>query len=528
VRWLCCVAATMVALCGLPYLLAALFGPPELARMGTFWFDRDFSQYAAAMREGARQSSWLIHDHFSAEPQSAALMYPLYVATGKLAAFLGVSDLSVFGALEWLGRFAVLGALYAFAATFAKDRRQRRLAVVLALGTLGLDIWIIPLRLLLDAVGWQQVAALLPDSVNPYLEVNTFGVLLSAPHLMFGLALTLTCAPLYLRAIRGGWRWLALLGGAVLGLSLVHAFNTPVLVSVLVIHAVLNGRRAWPAALVAALAAAPMAIYSLVLYQTDPFWSGTYSLQNLMPAPPPWALPFNFGLVMLAAPLAWSAVRRWPRERRWLLLLWVAVGLVMTYAPVPYQRRFAFGVQPALAVLAGVGLLEFNAWLRAQRVGPLRRRLVNYTAALAAFSTSVLVYLSLMSSAVLNTPADVYVWTRAEADAGAWLADHSSVQDVVLASTDFANPLAGEIDGRVVQGHTVATLHNDQKLALVQRFYAADTTVEDRRAALVESQATIVAFGPHEQALGGQDLTVESDLDVMYARDGVTLYRVKR
>jgi hypothetical protein len=516
----------MVALCGLPYLLAALFGPPELARMGTFWFDRDFSQYAAAMREGARQSSWLVHDHFSAEPHSAALMYPLYVATGKLAAFLGVSDLWIFGALEWLGRFAVLGALYAFAGTFVKDRRQRRLAVVLALGTLGLDIWVIPLRLLLDALGWQQVTALLPDSVNPYLEVNTFGVLLSAPHLMFGLALTLTCAPLYLRAISGEWRWLALLGGAVLGLSLVHAFNTPVLVSVLVIHAVLCGRRAWPAGLVAALVAAPMAIYSLVLYQTDPFWSGTYSLQNLMPAPPPWALPFNFGLVMLAAPLAWSAVRRWPRERRWLLLLWVAVGLVMTYAPVPYQRRFAFGVQPALAVLAGVGLLDFNAWLRAQRVGPLRRRLVNYTAALAAFSTSVLVYLSLMSSAVLNKPADVYVWTRAEADAGAWLADHSSAQDVVLASTDFANPLAGEIDGRVVQGHTVATLHNDQKLALLQRFYAADT-VEDRRAALVESQATIVAFGPHEQALGAQDLTADPGLELIYARDGVTLYRVR-
>ena len=56
---------------------------PTCARMGTFWFDRDFSQYAAAMREGARQSGWLIHDHFSAEPHAAALMYPLYVGYGQ-------------------------------------------------------------------------------------------------------------------------------------------------------------------------------------------------------------------------------------------------------------------------------------------------------------------------------------------------------------------------------------------------------------------------------------------------------------
>src|SRR5438477_13150961 len=117
------------------------------------------------------------------------------------------------------------------------------------------------------------------------------------------------------------------------------------------------------------------------------------------------------------------------------------------YAPLPYQRRFAFGVQPALAVLAAVGLVEVNAFFLAQHVGPLRRRLFNYAAAVAGISTSLLVYLSLLSSAVLNAPADVYVWSRAEAEAGQWLGSHSTAEDVVLASTEFANPLAGVIDG---------------------------------------------------------------------------------
>ena len=120
----------------------------------------------------------------------------------------------------------------------------------------------------------------------------------------------------------------------------------------------MTGRRAWPAALVAGIAAAPMAAYSLLLYQTDPFWSGTYSAQNLMPAPAPWSLPFDFGLVLLVAPLSWPIVRHWPAERRRLILLWICLGLLWMYAPVAYQRRFAFGVQPALAVLAGIGLVE--------------------------------------------------------------------------------------------------------------------------------------------------------------------------
>ena len=207
-------------------------------------------------------------------------------------------------------------------------------------------------------------------TISPYLEMKNVGVLLSAPHLMLGLALTLVCAPLYFRAIEDcRWFWKALLGGAIFGLSLVHPFNAPTLVSVLVAHAALTGRRAWPAAIVAGLAVAPAVLYSLLLFQLDPFWSGTYGVQNVMPAIPPWSVVLDYGLVLLAAPLAWPVVRRWPSERRRLLLLWVGLGLAWMYVPVPYQRRFAFGVQPALAVLAAVGLLEMNVWLRAHHVG---------------------------------------------------------------------------------------------------------------------------------------------------------------
>ena len=75
-----------------------------------------------------------------------------------------------------------------------------------------------------------------------------------------------------------------------------------------------------------------------------------------------------------------------------------------------------------------------------------------------------------------NHPAAVYLWSRAEASAATWLGDHSTAQDVVLASTEFANPMVGVIDGRVVHGHIVATLHSAEKAALVNRFFAATTS----------------------------------------------------
>jgi hypothetical protein len=454
-------------------------------------------------------------------------MYPLYVAAGKFAALVGLSQLVVFAALEWLGRLSVLLGVYFFCATFLSHRPARRLAVLLTLVTLGLDVWVVPLRLLLELVGATGAANLLPDTINPYLEVSSFGALLSAPHLMFGLALTLTSAGLYMRAIQGKRAFLGLLAATLVVLSLVHSFNTPVLVSILAVHAAFIGRRAWPAGLVAVAAVAPMALYSLLLYQADPFWSGTYSAQNRMPAPAPWMLPFDFGLVLLAAPLAWPVVRRWPAERRWLILAWVGLGLVWMYAPVAYQRRFAFGVQPGLAVLAAVGLIELNTWLRARAAGWLRR-VVNYALILAAISTSVLVYVSLLSSAISNKPAEVYLWSRPEATAATWLGEHSTADDVVLASTEFANPLVGTIDGRVVHGHIVATLHSPDKEALVKRFYSSSVGRNERAQILQISQATVVAFGPRERDLGALALDDQPSLNRVYARDGVELYRVVR
>ena len=518
----------MLLLCALPYVVAAAFGPPDLARMGTFWFVRDFSQYQAAMREGASSAGWLIHDRFTAEPHQPVLMYPLYVGLGKLAAALGISDLAVFAAAEWLGRVGLLAAIHLFSATFLVERRQRRLATLLASGTLGLTAWLAPVRGLVEAAGAQPLADLLPGTINVYLEMSSFGVFLSAPHLMIGLGLTLLCAPVYLRAATGRPLWVLTLGLLIGVLSLAHPFNLPVLASVLAIHALFQGRRAWPAGLVAGLAAAPMGLYNLLLFQSDPFWSGTYGAQNTMPAPAPWWLPVDFGLVLLAAPLAWAAVRMWAPERRRLILLWIGLGLVWLYAPVPYQRRFGFGVQPALSVLAAVGLLRANAWMAERCWSRLRRRLANYIFVVAALSTSALVYVALIASAATNKPAEVYLWTRAEAQAADWLAWHTSAADVVLASTPFANPLVGAFDGRVVHGHIVATRDSAAKQALVGRFYSAEASPAERSDILAQTGATVVALGPQERALGAQSLDDQPDLQPLYEQDGVAFFGVRR
>ena len=101
----------------------------------------------------------------------------------------------------------------------------------------------------------------------------------------------------------------------------------------------------------------------------------------------------------------------------------------------------------------------------------------------------------------------------------------SQAGTTVLSSTAFGNPLAGDIDGRVVQGHLVATLHSEQKEMLVHDFYAVDAGFQTRTDIVRLSGATIVALGPAERALGATDLSTQPGLRLVYDSEGVQFFR---
>ena len=274
--------------------------------------------------------------------------------------------------------------------------------------------------------------------------------------------------------------------------------------------------------LAATAGGAPIALYHFALFQLDPFWSGTYGVQNVMPSPAPWDLPVDFGLVLLLAPLGGYALLR-RRAPVGLLLAWALVTLLWFYVPVPYQRRFGFWLQPALAVLAAAGI----AWLQA-RAGPpgaLRRRALNAALLALALNTTALVYGALLFGAATNRPSEVYLWTRDEQVAAEWLATASGPDDVVLAATESGNVLAGWISGRVVHGHIVATYRSDEKRALVRRFFAGGSP--DELAALArQARATLVFSGPRERALGALRPDELPFLERVYANATVSVSRV--
>jgi hypothetical protein len=482
--WLAATLALALLIGELPLLLAACCAPGDARGLGTAWFINDFAQYESAMRQGAEQPGWLVHDQFTAEPHAPAFMFALYVGIGKVAALLHLAPVALERVVEVLARGVLVLALWRFCHAFGNGRAAALAAVLLAL----------------FGSGFEAAAGLLGSSYagNFSYETNTFGLLLAAPHVPLAMAATLELARRYLLPGARTTPWSVLSAAALAAaVAMLHPFHVPVLLSALGLAGLVfwrtgQGSGSLIGAAAAAIGAAPVLWLTVQTFSFDPFWAATYSRQNQLPSPLPHELLIDLGPTLLLAIGGVVAVR-W-RVAPFGLLVWLLLCLVAMYLPVPYQRRLAFGIEPALAILAGNALIAAGAALDRKRVALLRLGVV----AVAASGT-LLILSSVVWSGLRNWPLAVYRSTGDLDAAAAWLASRSGADDVVLANWQVSNYLAGRLRGRLVGGHPVATLNAADKQVLIGTVFAHASGTQVAR----QYGADWLVYGPDEAALPG-------------------------
>jgi len=479
--WLVSAMAVALLIGQLPMLLAACCAPAGATGLGTVWFVNDFAQYESAMRQGAEQSGWLIHDPFTAEPHQPTLMFPLYVGIGKLAATVHLPAASLEQFIAVLARVLLVLALWRFCRAFSTGRAAARWAFGLAL----------------FGSGFELLAALFGGYAGNWsYETNAFGMLLAAPHVPLGMAATLELARDGLRPRRSlSATWLVKVALLSVSVALLHAFHVPVLLGALLLAGLVfwrsgRGVSNFVGAGVACLAAVPILLPTVFTFSLDPFWVGTYSVQNLLPSPQPHELLVDLGPTLVLALI--GAIMLRARVAPFGLLLWLLLGVVAMYLPVPYQRRLSFGIQPALAVLAGNGLVAACAALDVRRAAALRLGVVA-----AAASGTLLILASVVASGLRNAPLPVYRSTRDLDVVAAWLDSTAQPGDVILADWNASNYLAPRTSARVFGGHPVATLHAADKQFAVNTVFAHTSSL------LVAQSLGVqwLVYGPDEDKL---------------------------
>lgn len=523
-------ATIVVLLMTLPELWAALRPPEGTVFAGSFWTPADLTPYWAAMRDAAASGSWLIYDRLTPEPHRPTLIYPIYVVSAKASAALGVPFELGFWALRILGRTALVLALSGLVATLVPPASRGKALAVTLLGS-GLAF----LFLLASAlVGSEQLVQSF-DTEWRYIEFSTFLALFSYPHLILALAALATIVCCHLRLVeRLRVRWLAAFAAAVAVLALANPFSLMLVGIALSVSVLFSPRYTARNGLITLgtflAVAGPFLLYSFLTFSRDPFWGLVYGAQNVPHLrSPSWAAFLSgYGLLLPLALVGAIAFMRRPAIQGRVLVLWLAVGLILMLAPVPYQRRLGLGTHFLLALTAfeGIRTIAESAWWRARSQS--LRRLAAYGVVIVLGGSSLTAALIVLTSALGIGPLSSTVFERQELVAAAqWLAQRAGPNDVLLAPEPVAATMMRYFPGRAVLAHPIATLDPATKRREVGAFFDPMTPESERLELIRRYGVTIVVWESGTDEQGSTQRERPTWLRQLYEADGWSICRVE-
>jgi hypothetical protein len=442
---------------------AAYAGAGDSRFTGFLFNPYDAASYLAKMRQGYNGQS-LYTLAFTDDPGPGAPVFLYYLFLGRLARILHLALIAVWQAARVLGAAGFLIVLWEFLGRLAFSPRARALAWVLAalgsgfgfvallFGTYTADLWV--------------------AEYIPFLGIFTSAHFPAATALILLLAMEIALparkqTPLSLAA--------AFLCGMALGIIQPFAFLP--LGAALAVWIVWRraGTGRFPEGAVAGMLAAglgflPWIGLDLWITQALPKFTSWFA-QNQTPTPPPWNLALSLGVpgaVVTVSFLGWLRPKAPLGEKlrsvspaTLLLGLWLAVNLVLLYAPLPLQRRLMLGMWIPLAALAAPKL---EAWLFPAGFS-LRRGLA---AGAPAFLTNAAFLAALVAAGLTRNPS--LFLTRDEAATADWL-EANARGSVVLAPPRLSTWLPGMAGVRVVYGHPMETPDAEQALLDVETFY---------------------------------------------------------
>jgi hypothetical protein len=509
-RWALLWSVLIVGLACLPYVIAWLIAPADTQYTGLLVNHYDGESYYAKIQQGAR-GDWLFHLPFTSEPHEGAFVYTFYLALGHLAAALGLPIPLVYHLTRVCASLFLLLVAYRFVAQFFDHVRTRQAAFLLLGFSSGFGWLAAPLGLLTADLWVAEGFTFLSILVNPHFPL-TIGLML----LIFLGILDQWGQPPQVRRF---------LESAVLGLVLAVVQPLAILVVLVVLGVYLvlvtwrERRLPWGeivATGAVALAAAPIMLYDLYAFNTNPALSA-WSAQNLTLSLPPWDYGMGYGLILLLALGGIVFAFRCRQSTDLFLIAWTGSVVILLYLPFALQRRFITGFHVPLTLLAALGL-EQIVW---PRIPSKRRALV--TNIIIAFTALTNVFVPVIAVAGMAREKTALVMSRDEVAACNWLAEHTAWTDTVFAPVESAQFIPAWAGNRTVYGHPFETIDAETKETETVRFFSPETTNTDRRT-LLDRYGVRYVLVTDPKTLPD---TTSLGLSLVWSGDKAALYRVE-
>lgn len=469
----------VVVATSLPLLYAGMKSGPEYVFAGFLFNPLDNQTYLAKMYQGW-QGDWRFHLPYTAASEEGAYLNLYYLFLGHVSRWLGIPLVVVFHLARLGGGIFLLVMLERFFRVGLKFSHSRRLAMALAAFGAGLG-WIAAPFGLFTSDFWVAEA-------YPFLAIYT------NPHFPLGIGLLLYLITPSSRKSHLWWKMVL----ATIALGVILPFGVVLAASIWTIWTF--GWLTKPRRRQAFFNRVPIMIfcggipllYALWVTYSDPVFAG-WSAQNITPTPPWWDLLLAFSPVLPLAVVGVWRVRR-PRSPSFIMVVWLAVGLILLTIPWSLQRRFMTGLYIPLSGLAALGVLRLAAG------SPRRYRMLVFLVFLLAIPTTVSVVWAGVYGVRTTSPM-IYL-TRDEVAALRWLESHTAEDALVLTSPEMGLFIPAFTGRRVIYGHPFETVNAAAEKERVEAFFSATMDDEEAQAFLNNREVQYIFFGPREEMTG--------------------------
>lgn len=521
-RWVIFVSLSLIGLLALPYFLAIYTDAQNIDRhfMGFLMNPLDGGTYLSKIQLG-REGEWRTFFRHTPEPMVGAYLDVMYTGLGQLGRFLGMSNTALFHTARLFTSFLMFLGLYQLGATIWRRQRARRNFFLMV--TLG------------SGLGWLYVPFAGGAVDSPDLTIPEGFPLYSAivnAHFPLALALMSLSVGVIILALRPGFNedpmianggLTLLLSSLVLALIAPHAL-IPLAgaLLLLILFDLAKQRRLdlrqlrWLMMIV--LPAAPLAIYYLAEIRFNPVVA-LWNDQNLTLSPAPWVMFLGFGVpLLIALPSLWRAIRRFERDGDQFMLVWLALMLIIAYAPLSSQRRFIIGIMIPISYFAVRSLDDF--WFR---VIKKRRQWIGVFVLLMSTISYVLLFF-LQVNAARSTELNVVYLDTDYVNAFRWIQRNEKRDNVVLTSEQVGLWLPSWTSQRVVYGHPFETVNAARNAADIRAWYTAAPDDPICSELIARFDVKYVLWGDLERAYAPEGGCLQSLEEVQRFGD-VVLYR---
>jgi len=446
----------------IPYIYGCLRRAPGKIYTGLIECNyQDINLYLTAIKQGEERMAW--ENPYTTEPQKPASIHLFYLLSGRLFAFLHLKPVIVYHIVRIIAGAVFLLTIYYVISFFIDDPLGRKLAFLLAGVSSGFGA---PLLLL----GIKKRALL--DLWMP--ELNSFFSIYGFPHFIFSSMLILLVFLFFLKGIEQKKSIRILFCGLfAFILGLVHPYGMVIIYPVLFFYALFSDEFFQPvtprsygarrAFIIILLLSLPAVLYYFYVIFTNPVWLVWFK-SNWLRSPSILSYVPAFGIVFILALYSLPEYLRKFDSKKFFLLVWIFVILLIIFLPVKSNRKFVQTLQIPLVVLASCGIVKMT------------KRKTGWIIGILLLSAVTNVFNVCADLRNIHRRRYPYFLSRDAVDSFKWLNSNSEKGSVVLADMRLSNFIPVFTSNKVFVGHWDQTLYPEEKRKLCKRFFSSEVS----------------------------------------------------